>query len=80
MIRCEICHDVSRHKRGCPYYKPTSPLRCCSICEDVIETGDKYIQNQDGEFAHLHCFYDADELASWFGINIQIMEDEDYFL
>lgn len=56
---------------GCPNYDPPPPPLWCDICKEGIWDEEKYIMNNDKKFAHWDCFYDTQELAEWYGIEIE---------
>lgn len=48
----------------------------CSICEEGIQSGEEYIMNDVGEYAHWDCISHGRSLVEWLGNKIKIMEDE----
>lgn len=73
---CEYCHGNGYHHPQCPSYIAPLAKHCCSICEEGIYDGEEYIVNEDGDYAHLECFYGIKDLLRWLGVDINVMEDE----
>ncbi len=42
----------------------------------MIEIGEEYLENLNGEAAHLDCFYSIRDLLEWHGEDIKVMEEE----
>ena len=72
---CEIClrSHCSPH---CPNYIPKKTQLSCSLCGERIQTGEEYIENDNGEIAHYDCFYDTKECLEWLGYKVMTMEDD----
>ena len=47
----------------------------CSICDEGIQSGENYIVNDDGDYAHWECVDYAKDLAKFLGYEIKEMED-----
>lgn len=73
---CEICKIPGCHPR-CPNYSKKSTALSCSICNEGIIDGDKYVENTDGECVHYDCLNDnkLSDAIEWLGGEIHIMED-----
>ncbi len=41
----------------------------------MIQIGEEYIENKDGEIIHLDCVYGVRDLLDWFGENINVIEE-----
>ena len=79
---CEICRQTPCHPR-CPNYEPPKASRYCSICDEGIYNGEKYVVNIDDEYAHYDCLTNLSNRAmiKWLGGEIKGMGDdyeEDY--
>lgn len=71
---CEICKKNPCHPR-CPNYVPIKSNYYCSICNDRIYEGQKYIENENGEYAHWDCIEYLNDLVDFLGVLIEEMED-----
>lgn len=71
---CEICKQ-STCRSQCPNYKSPKTTYYCSSCGDGIFAGEKYMENQYGEYRHYECFQGMNELLEWLGYEIKIMEE-----
>ena len=71
---CEICkkNPCDTH---CPNYMPPKSTYYCSICNDPIENGEEYIENDCGEYAHWECVDYGRDLAKFLGYKIKTMEE-----
>ena len=49
----------------------------CDKCGEMIENGDEYLENINGNAAHLDCFYSMKDLLEWLEEDIKVMENED---
>lgn len=58
----------------CPNYIPPKSTYYCSHCGKGIYDGEKYIENQDGEYRHYDCFYGMRDLLEWFGGEVKTMD------
>ena len=47
----------------------------CFICGEVINNGEEYIKNIDGEYGHYDCFNSMRELLEWLGHDIKTKEE-----
>ena len=50
-------------------------LRYCSSCREGIYGGERYIENDFGEYIHEDCIKDIKQLLKWLGYTVEIMED-----
>lgn len=73
-MACEHC-GKTKHYTRCPLYRNKTSYYC-SICEDGINDGEKYIANDDGYYAHVECFSSMERLIEWLGYEIKEMECE----
>ena len=71
---CDICHRYPHHPR-CPYYVPTHNYPSCDICGYSILPEEEYIENANGNCAHLDCFQTMRQLLEWLGYDIKEMGD-----
>lgn len=71
---CEVCGRSDGHLPNCPEnpnyeeYK-FNPDKKCDFCNEMIENGELYIGNNNGEYAHLNCV-DVESLCDFLGIDI----------
>ena len=74
-MACEYCGRVRTHDYRCPNYEPPKAAHACSMCGEGIYEYDKYVDNENGELAHLDCLSQSDvyELTEWFGLEIKTM-------
>lgn len=73
-MSCEYCNRILGHASNCPLYYPMPFQPKCVICDDAIYDGEKYIENNDGEYAHVDCLGRAEELAAFLGVCIKEMD------
>ena len=59
-----------------PDYIPPKTSYYCSICNEGIQNGEKYIVNDNGDYAHWECVDYARDLAKFLGYDVKEMEDE----
>lgn len=71
---CEICWK-NPCVSGCPNYKPKESPYICYFCGENICVGEEYIENIDGEYAHLDCVPGIHSLIEWFGYDVKEMGD-----
>lgn len=72
---CEVCLQNPCHPR-CPNYSPINTHIYCCKCGEIIEIGEEYLENLNGEAAHLDCFYSIRDLLEWHGEDIKVIEEE----
>ena len=74
---CEICRQIPCHPR-CPNYEPSKASHYCSICDEGIYSGEDYVVNIDGEYAHYDCLTNLSNRAmvQWLGGEIKEMDDD----
>lgn len=72
---CEICHQ-NICPCGCPNYKPKKMMFYCSVCDNAIQDGERYIENEYCDYAHFDCLRDLTtrELLDWVGLDEKVME------
>lgn len=76
-MSCEYCNHTLGHASSCPLYSPARFRPRCAICDDAIYDGERYIENDDGEYAHVDCLWRTEELAKFLGACIQEMDCEE---
>ena len=55
---------------------PQKANHYCSFCDEGIYGGEKYIENDYGEFIHYECIYTIKKLLDWLGYSVKTMEDD----
>ena len=73
---CIECRQTPCHPR-CPNYIPKKTNCYCSICREEILIDEKYVVNDDGDYAHFECFYNLKHLLEWLGYKIKTMEENE---
>lgn len=68
----------SWHSRHPNYISPKTKYNC-SICDEGIQNGEEYIQNDNKDYAHFECVDYARDLAKFLGYNVKEMEDENEY-
>ena len=74
---CYECNQNPCHPR-CPNAEPPIFNYTCSKCGEGIFTGEEYIMNDNGQYAHFECVDYARDLMDFLGYDIKKMEDDDY--
>ena len=74
-MACEYCLRSFGHDYRCPNYAPPRASRYCSICSEGIYSGEEYIENDVGEYAHWECVDYGRDLAKFLGYGIKTMEE-----
>lgn len=72
---CELCRHYPCDYR-CPNYEPPKSDKKCEFCGEYICVGEEYVENYNGQYAHLDCVDYAKDLLSFLGYEIQEMCDE----
>ena len=72
---CEYCHGEEWHHPRCPLYEEKKPVHYFSICQEGIFNGEKYIENDCGEYAHWECVDYGRDLVRFLGYEIKTMEN-----
>ena len=72
---CSICGQTPCAAR-CPNYIPKKAKHYCSICEEGILDGEEYIENDNGEYAHLECIDYGRDLVKFLGYEIKTMNED----
>ena len=70
---CEICKHTPCLV-ACPNYIPPRASCYCSICREGIYDGERYIENDFGEYGHEDCFKNMPQLLNWLGYKVDTME------
>jgi hypothetical protein len=62
----------------CPNYSPVKASAYCSVCNDGIYPGDKYIRNFDDELVHYDCIglLSTRKLLNWLDVEVLTMGDK----
>ena len=68
---CEYCQRVGNHDCRCPNYVFPKVDKYCSYCKNGIYSGDKYIENDNGEYIHAECSEDTEWFVNWLGYDIR---------
>ena len=68
---CEYCLRTNGHNIGCPNYISPISGYVCSFCREDILTGEEYVMNDNGDYAHLDCLSDVQETLHWLGYAIK---------
>lgn len=71
---CGICGYTYCHPK-CPNYVQEKCPYYCSICNQEIQTGEEYIENELGEISHWECVDYGRNLAKFLGYEIKTMEE-----
>ena len=63
---CKYCLREKGHDYRCSNYERNA-VRQCSICDEGICNGEKYVENIDGEYVHYDCFINQSyqEMTNW---------------
>lgn len=69
---CNYCL-MSKCPPGCPNYEPPKASYYCDVCGESIYDGDKYIINDNGEYAHWECVDYAIDLVKFLDYEIKTM-------
>lgn len=72
---CEYCGQYGSHNPRCPSYESPKASHYCSICQEGIFNGEKYIVNDDKEYAHYECISYGKDMAEFLGYEIKEMEN-----
>lgn len=69
---CKLCRKYPCDYR-CPNYESPKATFYCSICGDGMYEYDRYVENDNCEYAHLDCLSQMDiyELVEWFGFDVK---------
>ena len=73
---CEYCGQYTNHNLYCPNYEPPKAFHYCSICSEGIYNGEKYIENDNGDYAHWECVDYGKDLVEFLGYEIREMDCE----
>lgn len=73
---CELCLHTPCDPKCPNYSSPIDTHVRCDKCGEMIEVGDEYLENINGNAAHLDCFYSIENLLDWLDEDIKVMEKE----
>lgn len=75
---CEICRQFPCHPR-CPNYSTPQPRIICCYCDEGIYQGERYLDNEQGEYIHEDCIGCAgyDWLINWLGFEYKTEENDE---
>ena len=73
-MSCEYCRQIPHHPR-CPLAPESKSYGKCELCGEEIYEGDKYIENDDGEYAHYDC-PTVIELVEFLGYEVKTMKGD----
>ena len=76
-MSCEYCHQYGNRHPRCPLYEPPKASRYCSICNEGIDDGEEYIENDCGECDRSECVNYGRELIKFLGYEIKEMNGEE---
>ena len=71
-IGCEYCRQIP-HANRCPLAPEPKFDYYCSSCGEGSYEGEKYIENDDGEYIHLDCIDYVKDLIKFLGYEIKEM-------
>ena len=71
---CEICGHINCVSR-CPNYIAPKASHYCHVCGEGIYDGEEYIENDNGEYAHIDCFFVTNDVVEWLGYDVRIMSE-----
>lgn len=71
-MACEYCRQYP-HDSRCPLAPEPKFDYYCSSCGEGIYEGEKYIENDDGEYIHLDCIDYVKDLIKFLGYEIKEM-------
>lgn len=71
---CDICGHIPCVSR-CPNYIAPKATHYCHVCHEGIYDGEEYIENDDGEYAHIDCFSGINDVVEWLGYDVRIMSE-----
>lgn len=76
---CEICRQYGTHHPRCPYYSPFKPKYICCYCGEGIYQGERYLDNEQGEYIHEDCIRSIgiDWLINWLGFEYKTEENDE---
>lgn len=73
-MSCEYCLEIGgKHDSRCPSAPEQEFTHYCSICKEGIYDGEQYVENDDGEFAHLDCS-SVREMIKFLEYEVKIMK------
>ena len=72
---CEICRSYPCDYR-CPNYEPKTTDIKCEFCGEYICIGEQYLENDNGEYAHIDCVDYTKDLLDFLGYEIKEMSEE----
>ena len=67
------------HDPRCPYYSPTRPRITCCYCNEGIYQGERYLDNEQGEYIHEDCVGSAgiNWMINWLGFRYETEENDE---
>lgn len=75
-MSCEYCGGNIEHHPRCPNYISPKASHYCSVCNDGILNGERYIESDNGECRHFDCcIWGTRELIEWLGYEIKTIGD-----
>lgn len=75
---CKYCFAIDgHHDNRCPNYIAPKSNYYCSVCNEGIYGGERYIENSQGDFAHWDCICGMYDLADFLEIEIKEMNEDD---
>lgn len=72
---CNYCLQ-SKCPPGCPCYETKKTKHICDICGESICIGDRYLINDNVEYAHFECVDYIMNLLAFLGYEVKTMDDD----
>lgn len=76
-MSCEFCKKIGSHAFGCPNYELHTSKYSCSECDEGIFSGEEYIVNDNGDYAHWECVDYPRDLVKFLGYDVKEMDEDD---
>lgn len=77
---CSVCNRYDgAHDPRCPYYSPPRPRITCCYCGEGIYQGERYLDNEQGEYIHEDCVscVGIDRMINWLGFKYETEENNE---
>lgn len=75
-MSCEYCGQIPHHPR-CPLVSEVKSNHYCSICDEPVLYGERYVENYYGDYAHYKCLVISGvrDTLDWLDIKIKEIDD-----